>query len=93
MDKKQWSSLDRNATGQENKAARNNTRGGGRRRVFYLSANFERGSQLSVLVGMFRLDFKPAILLGLRGNNEFLGEEDKQKPDEVWFVCGARQDH
>ena len=30
----------------------------------YLSVNFDRGSQLSVLVGMFRLDLKPAILLG-----------------------------
>lgn len=61
--------------------------------VCYLSANFERGSQLSVLVGMFRFDFKPAILLGLRGKSEFLGEEDKQDQTRVWFVCGAREDH
>jgi hypothetical protein len=33
-------------------------------RMRYLSVNFERGSQLSVFVDIFRLDFKPAILLG-----------------------------
>ena len=34
------------------------------RRMGYLSVNFERGSQLSVFVVIFRLDYKPAILLG-----------------------------
>jgi len=40
--------------------------------VRYLSANFERGSQLSVVAGMFRLGFKPAISLGWRERSEFL---------------------
>lgn len=30
----------------------------------YLSVNFDRGSQASVFVGIFRFDFKPAISLG-----------------------------
>ena len=58
----------------------------------YLSANFERGSQLSVFVGMFRLDFKPAILVGVEEKRISSGGVDGNQT-RVWFVCGGREDH
>lgn len=67
--KRHWAQMDKSARTMEEWCA-------------YLSANFERGSQLSVFVGMFRFGFKPAILVGVEEKRIPSGGGRRRKPDE-----------